>query len=87
MVITPAFEQFAEADRKEMDGLLARGVYRIVKRQNAETDPNILPTRMFLGFKHMLNGAQHKKSRLILGGHRETQKRMIFYSSNTIKQK
>ncbi len=70
-----------------MDGLVARGVFRIFKRQDAEPNPNILPTRMVRGIKHMLNGVQQKKSRLVLGGHRDKQKRMIVHSVKYDKAK
>ncbi len=43
---------FDEAKRKELNGLLERGVFRIFLKEEAGDNPNIVPSRFVLAIKH-----------------------------------
>ena len=78
--------QFDEAKRKELEGLIKRGTFKLVLREEIGPNPNIIPSRFVLTFKRKENGNEMWKARLVLGGHRDRDKRRIVHNANTLKQ-
>eukprot|EP00171_Calliarthron_tuberculosum_P003375 IDg3375t1 len=76
---------FDEAKREELLGLLKRGTFRIVLREEIESNPNVIPSRYVLAIKHKIDGSTRLKARLIVGGHRDREKNLYVYNSCTLQ--
>jgi hypothetical protein len=82
----PRSGQFESAKRKELEGLIKRGTFKLVLREELGRDPNIVPSRFVLAIKHQENGSELLKARLVLGGHRDRDKSRVVHSATTLKQ-
>ena len=79
---------FSDAKRKELDGLIQRGTFKIVIREDIEEEshaPNILPTRFVLAIKHGMDNKLIYKARFVLGGHKDVEKCFQVHSSSNLK--
>lgn len=88
-VITPSDPrscQFEEAKKKELEGLLQRDTLKLVLRSELEHNPNIVLSRVVLAIKHKDTGAEVRKARFVLAGHRDKGKRKVVHSATTLKQ-
>ena len=80
----PRSGNFEEAKLKELKGLIEKGTFKIVLREEAGERPNITPTRFVLGIKHGDNGSELLKARFILGGHRDRENPFLIHNSTTL---
>jgi transposase InsO family protein len=80
----PRVALFDDAKRKELFGLIERGTFRLVLREDAGPNPNIIPSRFVLGIKHE-SGAERLKARFVLGGHRDRERKSLIHNSTTLK--
>ena len=78
--------EFEEAKRKELEGLIERGTFRIVLEEELPPNPNIIPCRFVLAIKHSDTGETKHKARFVLGGHRDKDKNSIVHNTVNIKQ-
>jgi Reverse transcriptase (RNA-dependent DNA polymerase) len=62
------------------------GTFKIVLKSEVETDANIIPSRMILAIKKGEDGSEVYKARLVLGGHRDKEKRALIHNSNNVSQ-
>lgn len=77
---------FDEAKRREIEGLLQRGTFKLVLREELPSNPNIVPSRFVLAIKREGNGEEVFKARFVLGGHIDKEKRNVVHSATTLKQ-
>lgn len=82
----PRAAAFGEAKKREIEGLLARGTFKLVRRQDAGPRPNVVPSRFVLTSKTQDDGSKLLKARFVLGGHRDRDRRRLVHNSNTLKQ-
>jgi hypothetical protein len=75
------------AKRKEIEGLLNRGTFRIVLRSDIPQHANKLSARYVLAIKDPNTDREVWKARLILGGHRDLEKHIMVRSSTTVQQR
>jgi hypothetical protein len=73
------------AKQKELFGLIERGTFRLVLREDAGSNPNIIPSRFVLSIKHE-SGVEKLKARYFLGGHRDRDKRSQIHNTTNLKQ-
>ena len=85
-LIDPRTGQFDEAKWKELEGIIKRGTFKQVLREEIGPNPNIVPSRIVLTIKRKENGKEMFKARFVFGGHRDRHKRKIVHSANTLKQ-
>ena len=74
-----------KAIRKEIYGLLARGVFKRVKREHVPPDANVLTTRMVLAVKDIGTSGEKYKARLAAHGHKDKEKDDRVHNSPTIR--
>jgi len=77
--------KFDEAKRQELMGLIDRGTFRIVLREEAGEKPNIIPARFVLAIKHNGDGSEKLKARFVVGGHRDREAAKIVHNSTTLR--
>jgi hypothetical protein len=82
----PRSSDFGPAIQKEISGLMETGTFKIVLKSEVETDANIIPSRMILAIKKGEDGSEVYKARLVLGGHRDKEKRALIHNSNNVSQ-
>ena len=78
-------ELFDDEKRKELQGLINRGVFRVVIRQELPADANIVPSRYVLAIKHGESGQTRLKARFVIGGHRDRQRQQLVHDSPTVR--
>ena len=61
----------SQAKRNEMKGLLERGTFSIILREEVPKDANVLPGRFVLAIKSAEDGQVKFKARYVIGGHRD----------------
>ena len=71
--------------KQELLGLIEKGTFRIVLKENAGPNPNILPSRYVLAIKHAEDGSTKLKARFVVGGHKDTMKNSLPHNSPTIR--
>lgn len=78
---------FSEEKRKELLGLLERGVFKIVLREEAGDRPNIVPSRYVLAIKHSEkpDESPRLKARFVLGGHVDKDRNRIVHDTRTVR--
>jgi hypothetical protein len=77
---------FDDAKRKEIDGLLNRGTFKLELRSELESNPNIVPSRFVLAIKHKESGAEVLKARFVLGVHKDRDKRHVVHNATNLKK-
>ena len=82
----PRAKNFTEAKRKEIEGLIKRGTFKIVLREEIGEHPNIIPSRFVLAIKKDGSDEEILKARFVLGGHRDKNSRTIVHNASTLKQ-
>jgi Reverse transcriptase (RNA-dependent DNA polymerase) len=75
---------FEGAKRKELLGLIERGTFRLILKEDVGPYPNVIPSRFVLCIKHEA-GQEHLKARFVLGGHRDRDKKSLIHNSTTLK--
>ena len=81
----PRAEEFSDAKRKEILGLIEKGTFRIVLKEEAGPDPNVVPSRYVLTIKHSGDEKPVHNARLVLGGHRDKVKLSIVHNTYNLK--
>jgi Reverse transcriptase (RNA-dependent DNA polymerase) len=76
---------FDSAKQKELFRLIERGNFRIVLREEAGSHPNVIPSRFVLSIKHE-SGEDRLKSRFVLGGRRDRDKKAQIHNTTNLKQ-
>ena len=63
---------FSKEKRQELLGLLERGAYRLIYREDAGDSPNIVHTRIVLAVRHTQKSESLKlKARSLVGNHKD----------------
>ena len=78
-------EQCKKAIMKEVNGLLERGVFQVVKRKDVPPDANVLTTRMVLAVKDIGTPGEKYKARVAAHGHKDIDKDNRVHNSPTIR--
>ena len=82
----PRASLFDEAKREELNGLLQRGAFKIVLKEDVDPNPNIIPSRFVLAIKHgQRDGPPRLKARFVLGGHMDRARHNLVHDSCTIR--
>ncbi len=74
-----------KAKRDEVKGLLERGTFSIILREEVPPDGNVLPGRFVLAIKSTENGEIKFKARFVIGGHRDRMKDLMVHSAATLQ--
>ena len=62
--------QMDEAKKKEIRNLLQRGTFKIILKEEAPPDAEVLPGRFVRAIKSSLDGKTKYKARYVIGGQR-----------------
>ena len=82
----PRSSLFDEAKKIEMQGLLSRGAFHIIPRDQAGPNPNIVPARFVLAIKHTNgNTLPRYKARFVIGGHLDRAKNSLVHDTRTVR--
>eukprot|EP00171_Calliarthron_tuberculosum_P005221 IDg5221t1 len=82
----PRAAKFDDAIRKEILGLIERKTFKIVLKEEAGDNPNIVPARFILAVKHDHDGSTLFKARFVMGGHRDREKHLAVHKTTNMKQ-
>ncbi len=80
----PIDSRFTAASKDEIEGLVSRGSYKVVREEDIPENATILKSRKNNTIKTDENGIQKYKSRLIIQGHRDPQKSLVVTEALTI---
>jgi Reverse transcriptase (RNA-dependent DNA polymerase) len=80
----PRTALFDEAKRKELFGLIERGIFRLVLQEDIGPNPNVIPSRFVRAVKHE-SGTEKFNARFVLGGYRDREKKSFIHNSTTLK--
>jgi Reverse transcriptase (RNA-dependent DNA polymerase) len=81
----PRSKLFDTAKQKELFGLIERGTFRLVLREEAGSHPDVIPSRFVLSIKHE-SGEDRLKARFVLGGHLDRDKKAQIHNTTNFKQ-
>ena len=82
----PRESLFDEEKCKELMGLLERGAFKLILREEAGPNPNVVPTRYVLAIKHaQTNMPPRLKARFVIGGHRDKDKNELLHDLRTVR--
>lgn len=79
-------EAFDLAKAKEIIGLLEKGAFRVVLREDIGEDANILGGRFVLTIKHKDTENELFKARFVVQGHLDREKELLVHASTTASQ-
>lgn len=74
-----------DAKCKEIRGLLQRGNFKVILREEVSPDANILPGRFSLAIKSTKDDQIKFKARHVFGSHRYKLKHMILHNTSTLQ--
>lgn len=74
-----------EAKQKETNGLLDRGVFMVILREEFLPNGNVLPGRFVLAIKSNIDGSIKYKARYVIRGHKERMKNFILHTSTILQ--
>lgn len=77
--------EMSKAIKKEVNGLMERGTFRILKRMNIPKDANVIPCKFVLAIKSDVDEKLTYKARFVAGGHRDRRKDFLVHSSQTVQ--
>ena len=77
--------EMSAAKKIEIKGLLDRGAFRIMLKEDLPKDANVLPGRFVLAIKSTDDGQVKFKARYVIGGHRDKLKQMMVHSTSTLQ--
>lgn len=78
--------RFLPAKRKELEGLLKRGTWKVVCSEDIPPDANVIGGRFVLCIKNAETKEPLYKARFIAQGHMDRDKRSIVHNSTTLQQ-
>ena len=73
-----------QAKRDEIRGLLDRGTFSVILREEFPPDSNVLPGCFFLAIKSTEDRQVKFKARYVIGGHRDRMKALMVHSAATL---
>lgn len=73
------------AKKKEIKGLLERGTFKVILREDVNSDANVLPGHFVLAIKSTKDGEVKFKARYVIGGHRDRFKQLMVHSATTLQ--
>ena len=79
--------EFQEAIQKEISGLIEKGVYEIVLKEDIDPKANILGGRFVLTVKNKDTDKELYKARFVAQGHRDKEKHMLVHASTNLRQR
>jgi hypothetical protein len=79
-------EKFIAAKKFEIKGLIDKGTWRIVKKQDIPKDANNLHGRFVLTIKNIGTESETYKARYVVQGHRDKEKGYLVHNSTTVRQ-
>lgn len=74
-----------QAKKNEIRGLLERGTFRVILREEVPRDANVLPGRFVLAIKSTEDGQVKFKARYVIGGHRDRMKAYMVHNATTLQ--
>ena len=74
-----------KAKGEEIKGLLDRGTFKVVLREEILPNGNVLPGRFVLSIKSTEFGDEKSKARYVIGGHRDRHKEFMVHTSQTLQ--
>jgi len=77
--------EMTAAKRKEIKGLLDRGTFKVVLREEIDPDANVLPGRFVMSIKSSEDGEVKWKARYVIGGHRDRLKHLMVHTTQTLQ--
>ena len=77
--------EMSEAKRKEINGLLDRGTFKVIIREDIPPYCNVLPGRFVLAVKSTEDGRVRFKARYVIGGYRDKLKGFKVHNSQTLQ--
>ena len=77
--------RMSEAKKAEIKGLLERGTFKVILREEVPPNANVLPGRFVLSIKSTEDGQERFKARYVIGGHRDRQKAFMVHTSQTLQ--
>lgn len=83
----PRSSLFDQAKKRELQGLLDRGAFKICLREEAGDDPNIIPSRFVLAIKDNQsdNSPPILKAKFVLGGHKDRERHALPHDERTVR--
>lgn len=84
IVSGPSTPEFNEADRAELQGLLNRGTYKIVDKEDVPPSATVLKGRMVRAIKHDAHGHMIRKISLVIQGHLDPEKEFVVNEAPTL---
>ena len=75
-----------DAIQKEIEGLLKRGTFKIVVREEIPRNLNILDGRFILVIKNPNTREEIYKARFVVQGHRDRDKAFLVHASPNLRQ-
>lgn len=82
----PREPKFEEAKKKEIQGLVNKGTWKIIMKNEMSPNPNILGGRFVLAIKDGGTPKERWKARFVVQGHRDKMKRSLVHDSPNAKQ-
>jgi len=77
--------EMAEAKRAEIRGLLERGTFKVILREEIPKDANVLPGRFVMSIKSSEDGEVKWKARYVIGGYRDRLKHLMVHTTQTLQ--
>ena len=89
-VLTPndprsSSSRMTDAKRAEIKGLLERGTFKVILREEIPPNGNVLPGRFVLSLKSTEDGEERFMARYVVGGHRDRHKSFMVHTSQTLQ--
>lgn len=78
--------EMKKAIRKEVEGLMSRGCFKVRKTRQVPQNTNVLPCKYVLAVKYGEKDEQRYKARFVLEGHRDGSKAFLLHTSQTVQQ-
>ncbi len=82
----PRYENFEEAIKKEIDGLIKNGTWKVVCYDETPKDACVLSGRFVLAIKDEGTDKEIYKARFVVRGHRDKLKKYLVHDISVIKQ-
>ena len=74
-----------KARQKEVDNLMHRGVFEVVKRSDIPEGANCMKSKFVLTIKSPMNAPDEDKARYTIAGHRDKMKKLIVHTTVTLQ--
>lgn len=73
-----------QAIKDEVQGMMRRSNFNVVKKRRVPCDANVLPCKYILAIKFDKTGNERYKARFVIGGHRDRRKAFLVHTSQAI---